>query len=122
MNDILKAYKTFKFNKSQGITFISNIVLKKCLNGSTKLVHFLFNKIIELQEISKKLLLVKVIPILKKGKNSHKFQSYRGISVQPNLLRLFETIILNKINPEEQYGYKKSVSIFNQHLDIQNII
>ena len=131
MNDILNAFKTFKFNKSEGNTFITNRVIKNCLNGSTKLLFFLFNKIISLEKFPQKLLISKLTPILKKGKNKHKFDSYRGVSVQSNLLRLFELILLNKLYPfiienhlipPQQYGYQKSISISSQHIDIQNII
>ena len=131
LNDILNAYKYFKFNKSEGLTFISNHILKNCLNGSTKLLYFLFNKILFYREIPYEMLLTRISPILKKGKNKNRFSSYRGVSVQPNLLRIFETILLNKINfyifennliPNEQYGYKKNVGISHQHLDIQKLI
>ena len=131
MNDILQVYKKFKFNRAQGLTFITNRILKSCLNGSTKLLFFLFNRIIDLKEIPNKMLLTKVSPILKKHKNRHRFNSYRGVSVQSNLLRIFESIILSKITPflndsqaipSEQYGYKKSISISFQHIDIQKHI
>ena len=33
MNDIMIAFKNFKYKKSKGKIFIDNIVIKKCLNG-----------------------------------------------------------------------------------------
>jgi hypothetical protein len=33
MNDIFNALKKFNFNKAQGLTFLSNYVIKHCLNG-----------------------------------------------------------------------------------------
>ena len=91
----------------------------------------MFNKIIDYRKFPQDLLLSRITPIPKKGKNKHNFDSYRGVSVQSNLLRFFETIILRKINPfimkhnlipKQQNGYKKHISISNQHIDIQNII
>ena len=73
----------------------------------------------------------KIKSILKKGKDKNSFKSYRLVSIQPNITKIFETIILQKISPfihinnilpEEQYGYKKYISVSNQHIDIQNCI
>ena len=131
MNDILNALKTFKINKSEGKSFIKNIIIKNCLNGITKILYVLYNRIIDLKKIPNEMKLSIVSPVLKHNKKKNSFSSYRCISVQPNIYRIFETILLNKmipfieinqIIPQCQYGYKKSVSISDIHIDIQKLI
>jgi hypothetical protein len=118
MNDILFALKKFKFNKSEGKTVVKNIVIKKCLNGITKMLFCLFNRILEFKQIPDYLKLSIVSPIPKRNKNKNFFRSYRPVSVQPNIYRIFEIILLNKIMPfieynhiipDSQYGYRKGV-------------
>jgi hypothetical protein len=118
MNDILFALKKFKFNKSEGKTVVKNIVIKKCLNGITKMLFCLFNRILEFKQIPDYLKLSIVSPVPKGNKNKNFFRSYRPVSVQPNIYRIFEIILLNKIMPfieynriipDSQYGYRKGV-------------
>lgn len=101
------------------------------MNGSCKFLFCLFNKFIEYEKIPDELKIAKVTPILKNNKNRNLFNSYRCVSVQPNIFRLFELIILNKIKPyfganniipSSQYGYKESIGLHNIHIDIQNVI
>ena len=131
MNDILVSLKQFDFNKSEGLTFIKNIVLKNCLNGISKLLYCLYNKILEFRDIPNVLKKSIVSSILKGNKNKHLFNSYRGISVQPNIYRIFETILLNNLSPflaynhiipECRYGYRAKTGISKLHIDSQKII
>ena len=131
MNDILRALNKFKFNKSQGPTPIPNLVLKNCVNGITKLLFVLYNSIIMHNEIPSQMKIASVSPIPKAGKNKTLISSYRGVSVQPNIVRLFDTIVLNqimpfinvnKLIPLNQYAYRRGMSSFHQHIDVQNLI
>ena len=90
MNDILFAMKSFNVNKAKGLTFIDNIVIKNCMNGITKMFYCLFNKIIDFETIPNKLSKAIVSPILKANKNKQSIDSYRCISVQTNIFRIFE--------------------------------
>ena len=131
INDILLSLKKFKYNKSQGKTFIDNIIIKKCLNGVSVLLLNLFNKIINLREIPNDMKLSVVSPVLKHNKNKNLFSSYRCVSVQPNIYRIFELILLNKLTPflninriipDIQFGYKKYSFLSDIHMNIQNIV
>ena len=131
MNDLLTAYKKFKFNSAQGKTFIDNIVLKKCLNGSTKLLFCLFSKIIVLKDIPNELKISMVTPIPKPGRNPNLLINYRGVAVQTNVYRLLENLLFIKLIPyldayniihSCQYGFRTNISSYNLHLDVQKII
>ena len=131
MNDILIAMNKLNCNKAKGKTFIDNIVIKNCLNGVSKLLYFLFNKIIEYQKIPQKLKESIVSPILKSGKNKHLFTSYRSVSVQPNIFRIFENILnykllpfieRNEILPKTQYGYRTKIGLNCFHTDLQKVL
>lgn len=131
MNDILMAIKQFNCSKSQGLTFIPNIVIKNCLNGISKVLFCIFSKIIENKSIPEKLKISIVSPVLKHNKNKNQISSYRSVSVQSNIFRIFENILLNKmisyidvnsIIPEAQYGYRKGIGISDLHIDLQKVI
>ena len=81
--------------------------------------------------IPNELKLSRITPLLKKGKLKSEINSYRSISVQPNIYRIFEGILLSKLNPfvflnnlipKQQYSYKRGINISNQHIDLQNVI
>jgi hypothetical protein len=87
--------------------------------------------IIVFQLVPNELKISKVSPLLKKGKIKSEIESFWSISVQPNIYRIFENILLSKLNPfiilnklipKQQYSYTKGISIFHQHIDLQNLI
>jgi len=131
MNDVLNSMKEFNCNKSEGPTFIPNKRIKFCINGISKFLFILFNYIINFEMIPNELKLSRITPLLKKGKLKSEINSYRSISVQPNIYRIFEGILLSKLNPfvflnnlmpKQQYSYKRGINISNQHIDLQNVI
>jgi hypothetical protein len=131
MNDVVKSINEFDAKKSSGSSFIHNKLIKSCTNGICLFLYILFQKIVFFKEIPKQLKISSVIPIIKSGKNKSYFSSYRGISVQSNILKMFESIILKPLNifliknfiiPKNQYGYSKGISSFHQHIDLQKII
>ena len=72
-----------------------------------------------------------VSPVLKSNKNKQLFNSYRCVSVQTNIYRIFENVLLNKmipfiymnkIIPDSQYGYRPGAGIHTIHMDIQKFI
>lgn len=131
MNDILNVLKKFNYKKSEGKTFIPNIVIKNCQNGICKLLYFLFNQICENNKIPDKMKIAKITPILKNGKNKHDISSYRGVSVMMNIMKILEMILRNKFylclfyeqfTFKKQYGFTKGISLFHQLLDVQKEI
>ena len=131
MNDIIKAIKQFNTKKAQGLTFIPNVVIKNCLNGVSKMLFCFFMKILDFKKLPQELKKSVVTPILKHNKNKNLFSSYRSVSVQSNIFRILENILLekmldfitvNNIIPSCQYGYRKGISISDLHIDMQKII
>ena len=131
MNDITLALKGFNIKKAQGLSFIDNKVIKFCLNGVSKLFYCLFNKILDFEKLPNGLNMAVVSPILKANKTKNQFSSYRCISVQPNIYKVFENIVLHKLKPflemkeiipKSQYGYRDKIGISNIHIDIQTKI
>ena len=127
MNDILLALNKLNLSKAQGNTFIDNIVIKNCLNGTTKLFYHLFNKIIEIEKIPDEMKISYITPVAKPDKKRNLFESHRSISVHSNIYKLLEIIISNKLNPylscnsiipNNQYSYKPNIGINNIHTDI----
>ena len=123
--------KQFNTNKSEGPTDIPNFIIKNCQNGISKFLFILYNQILKFRKIPKKLKISSITPIFKKGKNKSLFISYRKVSVQPNIYRIFESILLKyfliEINakdpiPNNQYSYTKGISLYHQHIDIQYYI
>lgn len=90
-----------------------------------------YNLIFNKGKIPEKLKSVTVIPIQKSGKPKNKFNSYRPVSIEKNILKLFGILIFNNINafivenniiPQQQYGFKQGCSTFHQIIDmIDNI-
>ena len=131
MNDIIFALKDFDIKKAQGFTFIDNKVIKFCLNGVSKMFYCLFNKILDFEKLPNGLKTAIVSPVLKANKPKNQFLSYRCISVQPNIYKVFENIVLHKLKPflemkqvipKSQYGYRDKIGISNIHIDIKTKI
>ena len=130
MNKLVIAMKKFNYKKSQGKTFLDNVVLKNCLNGSCKLLFCLFSRIFEFQKIPQEMKISIVSPIVKSGCNKNSFQSHRCVTIQPNIYRIFEILLsldifpflYSFVIPDCQYGYKPKSGIKNIHIDLQNII
>lgn len=75
----------------------------------------LFNNLLNNSYFSEKWKIAKEVPILKKGKNPHLVESYRPISLLPNLGKLFKVLInksitrfvnVNQVIPYKQFGFR----------------
>jgi hypothetical protein len=101
----------------------------RVLNTKLVLLLVIFNQIMNHKQVPNKMKISKTIPSLKPGKNKSKFESHWGIAIQNNLYKMFDNIILNKVYSStyenisnSQYGFKKGISLYNQHIDIQKKI
>ena len=82
---------------------------------------------IELTDIPLALKVSKIIPVHKSNKPKNDFKSYRPIALQANIYKLFDKLLMNnflpfiydnKIIPETQYSYKKTVNCESQLIDM----
>ncbi len=125
--DVLRELLSLDYNKASGPSEILNLLLKKCPQIFSKILYQLFQKILISGIIPDKLKIVSVTPILKKGKPINEISSYRPITVENNLLKLFEKLIFNNINahivkndliPDSQYGFRAGLNTQNQLIDL----
>ena len=110
-----------------GPSEIPNLLLKGCSEVFSKILFLLFERILLSEKIPNKLKVVSVTPILKKCKPKDEINSHRPITVENNLLKLFEKLLFNNINsyivnnqiiPDCQYGFMAGVSTQNQLIDL----
>ena len=140
-------YETFQIMKkiknktSSGIDNIPNIILKNLSPSASDKYTILFNNIINNCYYPPRWKIAKILPILKKGKDSRPPSSYRPISLLPNISKIFESHLnnsitdfchRNKIIPNQQFGFRHlhstthainnlisdSMSLLNKHFHV----
>ena len=129
LTDVLRVLGNIDIKKANH-SLIPSKILKLCSISFAKPLYYLFNKIIQLEEIPKELKISKIIPILKPNKPKNIYSSYRPIALQNNIFKLFEKLLmknflpfiyLNNLIPETQYLYKKFVNYESQLIDMLKI-
>lgn len=114
---ITRKLKSLNNKKSSGNDKIPNFVLKKLPHNIINNLTILFNNLLNHAHFPTFWKKAKVIPIHKKGRDKTNPNSYRPISLLPNLGKVFERIINDKIMavcqtksliPENQYGFRRS--------------
>lgn len=92
-----------------------------------ELLTDIFNKCMELGYWPEQFKLACVVPIKKSGKPSNRVSSYRPVSLLSSFSKLFERLVLEKLNafieesniiPASQYGFKKSHSATHQAVNL----
>ncbi|XP_012148653.2 uncharacterized protein LOC100877339 isoform X1 [Megachile rotundata] len=108
-------FRKLNCKKSTGPDQIANIVLKKLPNIAIFGYSIIFNHCLNNCYFPEDWKLAKVIPIKKKGKNPEDPNSYRPISLVPNISKVFEILIkerfekfleVNKTIPNTQFGFR----------------
>lgn len=108
--------KSLNNKKSSGNDQIPNVVLKKLPQNIISSLTILFNNLLNHAHFPIFWKKAKVIPIHKKGKDNSNPNSYRPISLLPNIGKVFERIINDRISsvcrnkniiPENQYGCRR---------------
>ena len=127
ITDVLREIINLKANKSCLGSEIPTVLFKKCPETFSVIFSNLFQHILLKNKIPEKLKEVIVLPIYKKGKPVNSFESYRPITLENNILKLFCKLIFNniisyvnenQIIPLNQYGFRPSISVYNQITDI----
>lgn len=128
----IKAYiKSSRPSKAPGMDKITNQLLKKLPEEATELIFKLFKESIRKSYFPIVFRRALVIPIPKANKDKTVPSSYRPISLLSNLGKIFEKIILFRLNSaieennliaESQFGFRKSHSTIHQLKRVTKIV
>lgn len=125
--ETVAAVKRLKNNKAPGSDQINAKLIKNLPNRATFLLTHIFNRCLLYSYFPEIWKSAKVFPLLKPNKPAHDPLSYRPISLLSILGKIFERLILKRINdhldehliiPNEQFGFRKEHSTGLQILRI----
>ena len=129
--EVGKQIEILNSKKAPGYDMITAEILKQLPpKGIVKLTH-LFNAALRLQHVPKKWKIAEIITLLKPGKPPDQVSSYRPISLLPIISKVFEKLILKRLNtiieekglyPSHQFGFRHSHSTIDQVHRITNDI
>lgn len=115
--------KKFKNGKAPGFDGIPNILLKNLSRKALVYLTYIINSCIKLCYFPKSWKHAFVIPIPKPGKDLSNPSSYRPISLLSSISKVFERVILKRLNdfissntilPNHQFGFRKAHSAAQQ--------
>lgn len=117
--NLKRIFSTLNNKTSYGVDNIPNIILKHIPDLLISQYCTLFNNSLNNKYFPSSWKFAKVLPILKKGKDPTKYDSYRPISLLPNIGKVYEVIINqllqtfcdnNNIIPDCQFGFRRGHS------------
>lgn len=120
-----------KSSKAPGNDKIHNKLLKQLPSSGVSFLNLIFMACLKLSYFPEIWKTAKVIALQKPGKDPCRSSSYRPISLLSSFSKLFERIILTRINshlrannilPPEQHGFRTGFSTVHQLLRIKNDI
>ena len=124
MEDLLHGVKALKNNKAAGLDDMLCEQIKHFGEATLRWLLQMMNSILKTQKFPKLWRKSKVIAILKPGKDSTLPKSYRPISLLCHTYKLFERMILNRLNPlietmiiDQQAGFRPGKSTTGQLLN-----
>lgn len=130
--EVLSIINTLNNKKAPGLDGIPNLALKRLSRKGATYITKIFNSMFKLQYYSINFKKSKIILFSKPGKDSKFPQNHRPISLLCGISKIFERIILtrlnkhlveNKILRNEQFGFRQKHSTNHQLLRItENII
>ena len=97
LGELNKAIDKLRPKKSAGVDEISNIMLKHLGSSARRTLLSIFNKSWHLGTIPKKWKEAHIQPILKKGKDRRKLDSYRPISLLSCVGKLLERVVNTRL-------------------------
>jgi hypothetical protein len=109
--------------KSPGFDLISGRVLKELPNKCIRLITIVFNALIRLSYFPDLWKVAQIILIPKPGQQTDIVQSYRPISLLPILSKVFEKLILKRLQPtlnqnglipDHQFGFRRQHGTIEQ--------
>ena len=121
--EVLQFLKSLNPHSSSGFSNIPAKVLIKCADQLCYPLCEIFNLSVSRGEYPNLLKFNNVLPIFKSGDKSRDkscVESYRGISIQPIIAKLFESLVSKRLKPhikhlitDEQHGFQPNKSTFS---------
>lgn len=131
-NEIKKVIKDcISAKKAPGFDLITGNILKALPQKAIVKLSHLINASFRLQYVPQLWKIAEVIMIPKPGKSPHEVTSYRPISLLPVLSKLFEKILVRRLNPiiehrnlipNHQFGFRNKHSTIDQIHRITDVI
>ena len=128
MEDLLHGVKALKNNKAAGLDDMLCEQIKHFGEATLRWLLQMMNSILKTQKFPKLWKKSKVIAILKPGKDSTLPKSYRLISLSCHTYKLFERMILNRLNPlietmiiHQQAGFRPGKSTTGQTTQLDTL-
>ena len=108
--ELKKAFKTLKQNKSIGYDGLGDNIIMDVYDSTKVILFEIFNTSLEEAAFPEKLIIAKVVPLFKKG-DKENLKNYQPISILPVFSKVLERIIYNClyeyfINNENQFGFQ----------------
>lgn len=129
--ELLSEIKKLKLKKSPGFDLITAQLLKNLPKKALKFLQLLLNAAIKLRYVPGIWKVAEIIMIPKPGKSPNDAKSYRPISLLPIISKVFESIVLKRIQvylnrfeviPNHQFGFRKSHATVDQIHRITDVI
>lgn len=129
--EVMQEIKHMKSKKAPGFDLINAEVLKNLPKKALTLLTFIMNASIKLKRVPSIWKVAEIIMLPKPGKPASDAKSYRPISLLPMLGKLFEKLLLKRIQPiienlniipNHQFGFRKKHSTIDQVHRITDII
>lgn len=127
LDEIQNIIRNLKNTKAPGLDEVNNILIKNLPPKGLEYLKFIINSCLELGYFPKVWRHAKVIPIPKPGKPANEVSSYRPISLLSSISKIFERILLHRINdhvekkdiiPKEQCGFRTGRSTSHQLINV----
>lgn len=128
---VLRKIKEINPNKAPGHDMITGKLIKELPIRGKYIVKEIFNAILKLNYFPSAWKQAKIIMVPKPGKDKTQLGSYRPISLLPALSKLFERILLEKLQPyieqnniipQHQFGFRNKHGTIEQVHKIANCI
>lgn len=122
-NEVRDVIKYLKQRKSPGYDLITSRILKELPEKAVEFLTRLFNAIMSIGYFPLQWKAAEIIMIQKPGKSSDEIKSYRPISLLPALGKVFEKILIRKLQPilkekkmipDHQFGFRRNHSTVEQ--------
>lgn len=120
-----------KPKKAPGYDLITGKILKELPDPGIRCITYIFNAVLRLNTFPAQWKIAQIILIPKPGKPPHDVSSYRPISLLPILSKVFERLLLHRIQPtlterniipRHQFGFRKQHATVEQVHRIVDII